>query len=617
MSGIAGWFGSAVRDGRAWQRALGALGNREQAAQGLAFFSLNGARWSVAELQGTGVFLQTRQGATPAAPDGIKPLSNRDGSVWIVLDGEIYGWESERADLEALGHHFRDGAGAEFILNGYCQWGEAILDHLRGIFAFAILDLKRQVVFCARDHVGRKPFYWRWNHGTFSFASSVRALRELDLHINWEVSSAGIDAYLAHRYIPAPQTIYRDVCKLPAAHRMTVALRVNAPAPIPFSFWKPKSASGDASVVLDEAIRLRMQDTSRLGIFLSADVESTAVAAGCVRAKAKGTLLGFTAGFALGAEQEGAASVRGAARSLGLSHEFLDVLVDADELPRIVRDFDEPFGDSKALLMWHLCRGARAKVGAAMTGVGGGEFFNGRARYAEHLRIHGNASRKKWIRLLPAKAPSEWKSKTSISGRMLHAAAEARMDWSDAYVLRFPGIEPVWRSFLQPDLSVPPPHYWMMPTDLALDPLDWMIECDRLNFLPECALRREDLSGRAHGMEIRAPLLDHHFVDALLGIPPEQRFSGSSEGWLGCYAGTVCTDVSTIGPVAAPIGQWSLYPLWKRWMADCSRELQTMTNGQISETRCSQIISNPECPPETVWQLVSLRLSLESLISEI
>lgn len=584
----------------------------------LRFFTQDGARWIPAVERGQGMLLQTRWNTLNPLHGGALPISSGDGLITMVFDGEIYGWEAHRAELEALGHGFQTGSGVEMVLHGYEQWGEQVLTRMRGKFAFAILDLNRQVIFCARDPLGEKPLYWRWDQGVFSFASGLRALRELDIHEHWDVSAAGIDAYLAHGYIPAPQSIYRDVYKLPAAHRMTVSLRPNSSAPVPLPYWSPKPELLDPSTTLDEAIRSRISGERKLGLLISGNTSSQAVAAGCVRDLTTGLrVTAFTGGFVTGENNSGVSAAQSVAQRLGLACESLDFMLDVDDLPQIVRDLDEPFGNPSALLMWHIARAASSSVSVGLTGIGGGEMFAALPRYWEHLKAHAASGRKGWKSLLPSSPPKEWKSKGSLGGRMQRMAAEARMDWTDAYVLRFGGIEPIFRAFLQPNSGSLPPHYWRMPSDESATPLEWMVECDRLNLLPECGLRQNDLCGMVHGLSLRSPLVDDRFLAAVLALPLDQRFAASGNGWLEKYAGQVMSAAEPAPEFELPVPQWNTHPSWKGWMSDCPRQLEVMTNGQISASRCSAMLNDSDLPHQTVWQLVGLRLSLESLISEI
>ncbi|MEI6416340.1 MAG: asparagine synthetase B, partial [Verrucomicrobiota bacterium] len=211
MCGIAGIFHQRSLLPTHVEAAREALRTRGPDGSGLHYFSYSPQKkWHSSEhgTRSTAALLQTRLSIRDLSTAGAQPMQNKDGSAWIIYNGEIYGWEQEAEELRRRGHRFTGHSDTEFILHGYEEWGEEILDRLQGMFAIAILDLRREQLLLARDRLGEKPLFYRPGKKCFSFASSARALAALhgpeeQLRFN----PRAIDAFLTHRYIPAPLSI--------------------------------------------------------------------------------------------------------------------------------------------------------------------------------------------------------------------------------------------------------------------------------------------------------------------------------------------------------------------------------------------------------------------------
>lgn len=617
MCGIAGIFHQQTLSPDRLNATREALRSRGPDGSGLRYFAYNEQKkWHSSE-HGTGALLQTRLSIRDLSTAGAQPMQNEDGSVWIVYNGEIYGWESEAEILRQHGHCFAGYSDTEFILHGYEEWGEAIIDHLRGMFAIAIFDLRREQLFLARDRLGEKPLFYRPGKNSFSFASSARALASLQgpeehLHFN----PHAIDAFLTHRYIPSPLSIFEGIYKLPAAHRLTIKLNQGIISiGHPEEYWHLIPEKSDTSFLFHEAVEQRLVSDRPLGIFLSGGIDSQAIATAVAQSGKLTEFTTFTATFPDDPRYDESTAAAEIARRLGIKHQALPILMNATDAPNIIATLDEPFADPSAVPTWYLCQAAIQEIVVALAGDGGDELFAGYKRYAVHQRA---------ARLLPrySKKKMRWSSsepclKTSHSGRLRRLLLSYQLGWEEAYALRFSALDPLTRAFLQPDLTVQS-NYWRLPSS-GLAPRDWMLECDRLNYLPEYILRKSDLCGMAHSLELRSPMVDHRFVAAVHGMPCEERFTHPPKKFLQDQIG----PQAVIGPKRGfnpPLHDWLQQPIFRELTQYLPRELERLTNGQLAADHLAVLMRESEKNSslnEIKWMFLVLLLSLQQLHAKI
>jgi asparagine synthase (glutamine-hydrolysing) len=509
VCGIAGFFGTRTLGPAAVERMLSTLRQRGPDAEHAVLWTPALAR---TEGAAPNALIHTRLSIIDPRPEADQPMANDRGDVWIAYNGEVYDWVADAEALKAAGYRFRTRSDTEFILHAYEHWGIDFVHRLRGMFAIAIVDLARRAVYVLRDRLGLKPVVYAHRDDGFAFASTVRAVLPWLPRTARAFSAEGIDAYLAHRTIPAPRTVLAGVSRLPPAHYLHYDLATGQLAT--HEYWRPEPSPEPWLATFDAAIRMRTVADRPLGLFLSSGIDSSALAC---RLAAMGfnRLQSFTAGFP-GTPFDESAEVRVTARRLGFPNLVVDIpAFIADDFPRIVADLDEPFADPSCVPTWCLARETTRHVKVVLGGDGGDELFGGYKRYAKHLRT-------RWRRrlVLPGlKAPA------AIGGRgWQRLAEELRLDWRAAYALRFSGLTPGERAFLAPEFT-PPAHYWRMPADTGKADLATLLEIDRLNYLPDYILRKADLCTMAHGLEMRAPFLDHRFVAAVQALPDAARFT--------------------------------------------------------------------------------------------
>lgn len=449
---------------------------------------------------------------TPAAD---QPMASDDGQVWLCYNGELYGWEMAAHALAAEGQVFHTRSDTEVILRAYLQWGwEKMLSQLRGMYAIALYDARLGQVFLARDPMGKKPLLYRTSNSGrdrgLIFASTLRALLPA-LEETWRFAPNAIDAYLAHRTIPAPHTVVEGVQRLPNGHWAVYDLATNR---MRLHAQRPIAPSGeDWRERLDEAVRLRTVADRPVGLFLSGGVDSAVIASRLVAQGQK--LKAFTAAFPGTSQDETAAAAR-TGSLLGLDHEIVPIPSRIrDDFSAIVAGLDEPFADPSSIPLWYLAQVATKEVKVVLSGDGGDELFAGYKRYRQHLRSA-------WRRGLQWPLP-DWTPALQSKG-WPKLRQELALDWREAYSLRFSGFTPAQRRFLQPALTHLPATYWQMPAPSGT-PLESLLAIDMANYLPEYILRKADLTTMAHGLELRSPLLDTSFYASVLALPLAKRFT--------------------------------------------------------------------------------------------
>src|SRR5205809_1068327 len=383
MCGIAGAL--ALRDGARVDRErlcamAGLMGHRGPDGEGF---------W--AEPRGRVAFAHRRLSVIDIA-GGRQPMCSDDGRLALVFNGEIYNYRELRRALSDQGVRFHTASDTEVLLRLYERCGSEAVHYLRGMFAFAVWDGTRDELVLARDRVGKKPLFYSLDDESCYFASTLGALRDTDPQAR-RVSVAALDAFLTLGYVPAPQSIWDGINKLPAG----TMLRVSSSGSRSLRYWaleravKPfagrfAQAVDQLEELLTTSVTLRLRSDVPLGLFLSGGIDSSLITAIAAR-QSGGDALTFSLGFAEAAFDEAGYAER-VAQHLGTRHrtftgrpEMLDVL------PALVRHFGEPFGDDAALAVWMLARETCKHVTVVLTGDGGDEGFAGYDWYRTALRL--------------------------------------------------------------------------------------------------------------------------------------------------------------------------------------------------------------------------------------
>jgi asparagine synthase (glutamine-hydrolysing) len=469
------------------------------------------------------------------------PLANEDESIWIVFNGEIYNFKELRAALLEEGHRFRTKSDTEVTLHLYEKYGVNCLERMRGMFAFAIWDSKKKVLFAARDRFGKKPFVYTKTPTSFLFASSISAILT-DPSVSVSPDFSAIDNYLTHQYVPSPQTAFSGLLKLQPAHYLLCDKAGNLTVE---RYWAPpenkKTTASEQEIatelmrLLRESVRYRLISDVPLGVFLSGGIDSGTVAA-LVAAESSGRVKTFSIGF----EDDGSDELllaRKVAQRYGTDHhEFTVRPTAADVLPLLVKHYNEPFADSSAIPTYYVSQIARQHITVALSGDGGDESFSGYTHYADTERWrkvdwiprpvrHESAHLMQWaLKLLP------YGNRTA---KMIRASRMVGYSLPDRYSLQLSILKdeekrasytPYFQSLLNGrNGSV---HLTDLPWDASMDDLDWMARHDQHFYLPDCLMVKTDVASMANSLEVRCPFLDHKLVEFAATIPSSMKRKG-------------------------------------------------------------------------------------------
>ena len=464
---------------------------------------------------------------------GRQPMTNEDGQIAIVVNGEIYNHQELRADLVAKGHRFRGHSDSEVVAHLYEEVGARVPELLRGMFAFALWDAREGKLLLARDRFGEKPLYYGERPDGFVFASELGALLA-DERTPATLSLPSLDAYLALQYVPSPDTIYQELKKLPAGHTLElrcggrpVVRRYYRPsfAPLPGSIDEREAAARVRETV-ETAVRARLMSDVPLGAFLSGGIDSSIVVA-CMARASGAPVKTFSVGFSEGGRADNELPfARLVAERYRTEHH--ELIVDPDMtglLPSIVRHHGEPFGDSSAVPTSYLCELARRHVTVALSGDAGDESFGGYRRY---VWAHVADLFLRLPRPLPGLLGGLLRLVPGGPGRWLREYGD-RLSTDEAsrylrFVCHFSAAEkadiysPALRERFARDASAES-FAARLGASAAADVVGRLQELDVETYLPDDILAKVDIASMAHGLEARAPFCDHDVVELGAALP--------------------------------------------------------------------------------------------------
>jgi asparagine synthase (glutamine-hydrolysing) len=491
----------------------------------------------------TGAALGMRRLAIIDLVTGEQPVFNEDKSVAVVLNGEIYNYRELRADLEKRGHSFHSASDTEVLPHLYEEHGEAMLEQLNGMFAFALWDTKRRRLFIARDRFGEKPLYWGVFDRTLLFASEPKVLLAHPA-VKPALNLQALRQYLSFDYVPAPLSIYEGINKLPAAHKLTLEDgRVTVEPYWRLSFKtlastpSEKEAAAQLRELLADAVRMRLVSDVPLGVLLSGGVDSSTVAALAVEASSE-PVKTFSISFAESSFDE-SAYARGVAKFLGTDHheERLSANLAANLVSEIGSWMDEPFSDPSLVPTYLLSRFTRKHVTVALGGDGGDELFAGYPMYAGHrwAEIYKRVPApfragvvEPLIRLLPIKTKN-----LSLDFKALRFVTGAKYDTVARHHVWFGSFTPEeQQELLSPEaLSQTDGDVYRQARQMAEegdypDLLARMQSLDTRLYLAEDILTKVDRASMAVSLEVRAPFLDPRVAEFAASLPSNYKLRG-------------------------------------------------------------------------------------------
>ena len=478
---------------------------------------------------------------------GSQPIANEDDTVSVVFNGEIYNHESLRADLEQRGHRFKTRCDTEVLVHLYEEYGRDCVCHLRGMFAFAIWDDRRQRLFAARDHLGQKPFFYVHRKGTFVFGSEIKALLSFDPSLA-KLDRAALDQYLTLRIITPPRSMFTEIRKLPPAHRLTFDLSHGLSVD---RYWdlnfEPKFEGTEDDLVdeleqrLLDSLKLHLVSDVPVGAFLSGGLDSTLIVAMLTKHGLYDRIQTFSMGLPLGDFDEAPYARQVADRYQTQHHEQTIVPSLLDTLPRLIWHLDEP-SDALAICSYLIAQMARDRVKVVLGGDGGDELFGGYDRYYGHRYAGYYAWVPKSIRrhvmgpLMRSLPDGKWYKSRAHQLKWIHALSFAQGGERYARSLGYFYFDkprrdalygPVMREAAD-DFDPEEAVRESFARSPAHDPVDRMLHTDVQLRLPDHSVMILDRMTMAHGLEARSPLMDHRLAEFAARLPVSCKVRGRS-----------------------------------------------------------------------------------------
>ncbi len=470
---------------------------------------------------------------------GHQPLGNEDGSVQIVFNGEIYNFQELRIELAQRGYHFATRSDTEVIVHAYQEWGDACVGRLRGMFAFAIWDARRERLFLARDRFGKKPLYLHESTGGLVFASEIKSIlafpgieRKVDFSALWE--------YFAYRYVPAPATLFAGIRKLmPGCYAVWEAGSLketryyNPPDRDP---WSAVAIGADPVGAfldkLDEAVRIRMISDVPFGAFLSGGIDSSTVV-GLMSRHSNLPVKTFSVGFAESAFSE-LSYARTIAEQFQTDHHELIVSQDhlMEHLPALVRFRDAPVAEPSDIPIYLLSKEARTTVKMVLTGEGSDEILGGYPkhvfeRYAGLYQMLPGMLRHGLFEPCIGALPYRYRlAKTAIVNLGLERFEERMPRWFGALSERERKELVALPSAARPGKGI------AFDTPEQNSALRRILYFDQTSWLPDNLLERGDSMTMAASLESRMPFMDHELAAMVSALPDEYRVRGRTTKWI-------------------------------------------------------------------------------------
>lgn len=535
---------------------------------------------------------------------GHQPLSNEDGSVWIVFNGEIYNFQQLRDDLLQRGHFFKTRSDTEVIVHLYEDFGERCVEKLRGMFAFAIWDKRARSLFLARDRVGIKPLYYSLSPRSLVFASEIKALLA-DPDFSAALNPQILDRFLTFYYVPGDETLFRNIKKLSPGTTLTVrGGKLSHRQYWDLSFEPAAIDANQAQSrlldLLEESVSLHMISDVPVGFLLSGGVDSTAMLG--LAAKTQHAFRTFTIGFSEPQVTDERPYARLAASRFHSEHHETSINAQdfAAFLPDYVHFIEEPVCEPPAVALYYVTRLAKPHVKVLISGEGGDEAFAGYENYRTLLWLE-RAKR------LLAPASAALSRTLSASGARARKFAPLFAHSLDEYYLSRSAspatyFNSSWRRLYSPDLlasinkaassdAVSLFHYRSL--SRGFDPLSQMLYVDTKTWLPDDLLIKADKMTMANSIELRVPLLDHKILEFAASLPPGLKVRGFVTKYIAkrALASRVPREIVRRKKSGFPVP----YALWlrrdlERWVRSILLEKRTVERDLFHKAAVEQLL---------------------------
>ncbi|HEY1658166.1 MAG TPA: asparagine synthase (glutamine-hydrolyzing) [Candidatus Sulfotelmatobacter sp.] len=579
------------------------------------------------------------------SPGGHMPMCNEDRTVWITYNGEVYNFAELRSQLGKKGHRFYSNTDTEVVLHLYEEEGENCVDKLKGMFAFAICDLRagNPKLFLARDHFGVKPLYYAHWGNKLVFASEIKALLQLP-QITAELDLESLHQYLTFLWVPDPKTMFRGIFKLPAGHRATFRngeLKIKQYWDLcfpPVDAQYPRSEADLAAELRERfqrSVKQQMVSDVPIGAFLSAGLDSSSIVAMMCRSTAQPVrtyTITFPRKYRVGESTLDDPNVPSRlARKLGCENQQIVVEPDvADLLPRLTWHMDEPTADPAIITAYLVCREARKQATVLLSGVGGDELFAGYRKHVAHRwaqvykRIPAplRGGMESGLNRLPALRGTSMKGMLRLAKKM---ARSASLPVEDCFIRNCTYLDSEQKTDLYHDAIRDQLHA----CDSAVrhrssfeqtkdsDFLNQMLYLDTKIFMVSLNLNYNDKMSMASSVEVRVPFLDRELAEfAAWNIPPHLKLKGSLAPttkyiFRRAMRGILPTEVlrQPKAGFAAPIDYWLAHDL-REMVDDLLSETNIAKRGLFRPESVRRFVSEHRSGAEDwsmqIWQFLTL-----------
>jgi asparagine synthase (glutamine-hydrolysing) len=572
---------------------------------------------------GRRVLLGHRRLAIIDPEGGHQPMCDEAAGIALTYNGEIYNFRELRAELEGKGYAFARDSDTEVLLRAWQHWGEGVVERLRGMFAFAVWDARRDVLFIARDRFGEKPLFVLEDGGDFYFASEIKALLGLP-RPRPEVNLTAVWDYLAYRYVPGPRTLFRGIRKLAPGTCATW----RAGSLTERRYWSAPDRQASAAVKgsdtdavaefgqrLDTAVRMQMVSDVPFGAFLSGGLDSSTIVALMTRHNTK--VKTFSVGFAEGAYSE-LEYARTVARHFGTDHHELvaDSKHVMEHLPRLVAFRDAPVTEPSDIPIYMLAKEAGRTVKMVLTGEGSDEVLGGYPKHVYERFVGGYQRMPAFLRHgligpLTQSLPYGFRrAKTAVANFNIE-------DWPERYARWFGALSNAERERLTRlrvnghEVPGRPPF----DSDPANSTLRRILYCDQTSWLPDNLLERGDRMTMAASIESRVPFLDHELAGYVSSLPDRCRVNGLETKWILRRAGRslipkAILERPKVG-FRVPVNEWFRGPL-KQDLREHLLGADSRTRGyyepQALEKTVQEHVDGRQNHEKLLWSLLNLEI---------
>ena len=566
---------------------------------------------------------------------GHQPLSNEDGSIWIVFNGEIYNHSEIRPELEAAGHRYKTRTDTETIVHAYEAWGDACVDRLRGMFAFALWDARRRRLLLARDRMGVKPLYWAHVSGRLLFGSEIKSILESGL-LERRANEAALPELLGTRYLSGEETLFKGIYRLLPGHTLAFeAGRVTTR-----KYWDVPTGGIDEETarlsdrdaverfreLLTESVRLRLMADVPLGMFLSGGLDSSAIAA-LMAGMNDRPIQTFSVAF-----RDRAFSELDYAREVSnaIKAEAHEIVIDDRDffgaLPRLIWHEDEPIAHPSSVPLYFVSELASRHVKVVLTGEGSDELLAG---YGKYPRALANWRAGAAYGVVP-EAVRSWVTASVVPrlpGRLARYAKRSFLAVDatpeSMFFDNFAGIglrrqrellTPAFASAATPASAYGSSRAYFDAPNGTSTTLDRLLYTDLKTYLVELLMKQDQMS-MAASIESRVPFLDHKLVEFASSLPPRLKLRGFKTKWIlreavrGILPATILTRKKMGFPV--PFGVWMRGP-WQTVARDILLDRRTRERGIVDPAAAERLItshaSGAQEGGDAIWGLINLEL---------